>query len=186
MASRAAFPSAAIGLARSLAAEPYLVGQSVRLACLAFSCSGLQRVLAQHSLPKSDLTTLLKRVAEAENAPVEIINLRVNSLGLTDKPQYTEQAFAGEDSAHAIKGERNAYVPETTRFARMPVYDGRRLRHGNRLTGPAIIEEVTTSVFVSGSYDCVVDRYGSFALYQRGREDLAGRTTLVTNTEAFA
>ena len=113
---------------------------------------------------------------EAENAPVEIINLRVNSLGLTDKPQYTEQAFAGVDSAHAVKGERNAYVPETTRFARMPVYDGRRLRHGNRLTGPAIIEEVTTSVFVSGSYDCVVDRYGSFALYQRGREDLAGRT----------
>jgi len=55
----------------------------------------------------------------------------------------------------------------------VPVYDGRALRHGNRLQGPAIIEEVTTSVFVSASYDCVVDRYGSFALYKKGRADLA-------------
>jgi N-methylhydantoinase A len=110
---------------------------------------------------------------ETESAPVEIINLRVQSLGLTDKPRYAEAAFAGEDGSHAMKGERNAYIPETARFARVPVYDGRALRHGNRLQGPAIIEEVTTSVFVSASYDCVVDRYGSFALYKKGRADLA-------------
>lgn len=123
---------------------------------------------------------------EAENAAVEIINVRVNSVGLTEKPEYTEEAFGGEDSAHAIKGERRAYVPETARFASMPVYDGRRLRHGNRLQGPAIIEEVTTSVFVSGSYDCVVDRYGSFALYQRGCEDLVGGAARSANTETLA
>jgi N-methylhydantoinase A len=56
----------------------------------------------------------------------------------------------------------------------MPVYDGHRMRHGHRIAGPAIIEEVTTAVFVSAAYDCVCDSYGSFALYAKGRADLVG------------
>jgi N-methylhydantoinase A len=46
------------------------------------------------------------------------------------------------------------------------------MRFGNRVAGPAMIEQETTAIFVSASYDCVVDIYGSFALYQKGREDL--------------
>ena len=30
----------------------------------------------------------------------------------------------------------------------------------------------TTAIFVSASFDCVVDALGSFALYRKGREDL--------------
>ena len=37
-----------------------------------------------------------------------------------------------------------------------------------------MIEQETTAIFVSASYDCVVDSYGSFALYLKGREDLVG------------
>ena len=40
------------------------------------------------------------------------------------------------------------YLPERARFSKVPVYDGDRLTHGNRLAGPAIIESVNTSVFV--------------------------------------
>ena len=48
------------------------------------------------------------------------------------------------------------------------------MRFGNRVTGPAMIEQVTTAIFVSDAYDCVVDKYGSFAVYEKGREDLVG------------
>ena len=65
-------------------------------------------------------------------------------------------------------------------------YDGHRLRHGNRIAGPALIETVTTAVFVSASYDCVVDRYGSFALYRKGREDLVERCLPRVAAEACA
>ena len=45
----------------------------------------------------------------------------------------------------------------------MPVYDGHRMRHGNRIAGPAMIEQVTTDVFVSRPYDCArATRYGTF------------------------
>ena len=48
------------------------------------------------------------------------------------------------------------------------------MRYGHRVRGPAMIEQVTTAILVSDSYDCIVDQYGSFALYKKGREDLLG------------
>jgi N-methylhydantoinase A len=111
---------------------------------------------------------------ESENAGVEIINVRVQAVGVTDKPRYAEEARVAEDASAALKGRRKAYLPEENAFATVPVYDGHRMRHGHRVAGPAIIEEVTTAVFVSAAYDCVCDKYGSFALYAKGRADLVG------------
>lgn len=109
---------------------------------------------------------------EQENTPIEIINVRVQAIGVTDKPAYREEAWAGADAAHALKGKRAAYIPETKTFREIPVYDGHRMRYGNRIDGPAMIEQETTAIFVSASYDCAVDALGSFALFQKGREDL--------------
>ena len=104
-----------------------------------------------------------------------MINLRVQAVGVTDRPRYAEEPFAGEDASAARKGERNAYLPEENAFGKVAVYDGHRMHYGNYIVGPAIIEEETTAIFVSASYDCVVDRLGSFALHQKGREDLVTR-----------
>ena len=109
---------------------------------------------------------------EQENAPIEVINVRVQSVGITDKPSYREEDWAGADAEKAIKGRRNVYIPETKTFREVPVYDGHRMRHGNRIEGPAMIEQETTAIFVSDSFDCVVDALGSFALFRKGREDL--------------
>ncbi|PKO72279.1 MAG: 5-oxoprolinase [Betaproteobacteria bacterium HGW-Betaproteobacteria-14] len=109
---------------------------------------------------------------EQENTPIEIINVRVQAIGVTDKPAYREEAWAGTDAAHALKGQRAVYIPETKAFKEIPVYDGHRLRFGNRVDGPAMIEQETTAIFVSASYDCAVDALGSFVLFQKGREDL--------------
>jgi len=35
-----------------------------------------------------------------------------------------------------------------------------------------MIEEITTAIFVSDSFDGVVDRFGSIALFRKDREDL--------------
>ena len=109
---------------------------------------------------------------EQENTPIEIINVRVQAVGETDKPAYRKEDWTGADASHALKGRRSVYVPETRSFAEVPVYDGHRMRYGNRVDGPAMIEQATTAIFVSASYDCVVDALGSFAVYLKGREDL--------------
>jgi N-methylhydantoinase A len=109
---------------------------------------------------------------EQENTPVEIINVRVQAIGHTDKPTTREKPWGGADAAPALKGRRAVYVPERKVFEEVPIYDGHRMRYGNRISGPAMIEQETTAIFVSASFDCVVDALGSFALYRKGAEHL--------------
>jgi N-methylhydantoinase A len=109
---------------------------------------------------------------EEEGTPVEIVNVRVQSLGATDKPMPVGESFAGNDASPALKGKRSAYVFERGAFEAIPVFDGHRLRYGHCVRGPALIEMVTTTVFVSANYDAVADRYGSLAVFRKGREAL--------------
>jgi N-methylhydantoinase A len=111
-----------------------------------------------------------------QDVAIEIINVRVQALGITEKPVFKKEKFAGTDPSSALKGERAAYIPTEKSFATVPVYDGHKMRYGNQVAGPAIIEQVTTAIFVSEIFDCVVDQFGSFALYQKGREDLVAKT----------
>jgi N-methylhydantoinase A len=107
-----------------------------------------------------------------ENAPVEIINVRVQSVGEVAKPSFRTEEKSGADASHAIKGERSVYIPEDKEFRTDSVYDGHKMIHGNHVEGPAMIEQVTTAIFVGGTFNCVVDKYGSFALYRKDRTDL--------------
>jgi len=107
---------------------------------------------------------------------IEIINVRVQAIGQTDKPVFQEIERVAEDPSAALKGERSVYLPETQEFAEVPIFDGHKLQYGHKVSGPAMIEEVTTAIFVSDSFDCIVDQLGSFVLYRKGREDLVEGT----------
>jgi len=106
------------------------------------------------------------------DAPVEIINVRVQSVGEVAKPTFRTEKKLGADAAHAIKGERDIYIPEDKAFRRVKIYDGHKMVHGHHVEGPAMIEQVTTAIFVGGTFNCVIDKYGSFALYRKDRPDL--------------
>ncbi len=140
-------------------------------------------VVAPRLLEGGDIAAIIEAFHEEHNrlygyslaeqkVPVEIINVRVQAVGRTQKPDYQEEPLVGPDPKAAEKGQRRVYIPETNQFEDVPVYDGHQLKHGNLIIGPAMIEQETTAIFVSQSYDCVVDKYGSFALYLKGREDL--------------
>jgi N-methylhydantoinase A len=123
---------------------------------------------------------------ETERTPIEIINVRLQAVGATEQPDYPVEDDSGEDAGGALKGKRSAYIPEKGAFASVVVYDGHRLRCGNRIAGPALIETVTTTALVSESFDCMVDCYRSFVLYRKGRQDLAGSTHRTQVEEARA
>ncbi|MBE0548230.1 MAG: hydantoinase/oxoprolinase family protein, partial [Rubrivivax sp.] len=109
---------------------------------------------------------------QAEGSPVEVINVRLQAIGATDRPTYRSEAAGDADASPALKSRRRVYVPERDAYAEVAVYDGHRMRSGQRLAGPALIEQETTAILVSDSFDCVVDTLGSFVLYAKGREDL--------------
>jgi N-methylhydantoinase A len=107
-----------------------------------------------------------------EGTPLELINLRVRAIGVTDKPLQRREEHAGADAGHASKGEREVWVPEAGDFQAVPVLDGHALHHGNQISGPAIVEQRNTTLFVSAAFELVVDAVGSMVVYRRDRSDI--------------
>lgn len=107
---------------------------------------------------------------EEDGTPLELINLRLTALGKTDKPIFTEESSKSEDPSPALKHERVVYIPNKKSMESVPVYDGFKLKYGNKIGGPAIIEQVNTTTFVTEEYAMACDRFGSYTLYLKSRE----------------
>jgi N-methylhydantoinase A len=105
---------------------------------------------------------------ENEGTPVELINVRLSAIGVTDKPRFEEEAPTGPDASAAIKSNRSIFIPERDTFQEVPVYDGHVLKHGNRIEGPALIEQVNTTVLVTSTFDTFCDAMGSFVVHAKG------------------
>jgi N-methylhydantoinase A len=111
-----------------------------------------------------------------EKTPIELINMRLTLIGKTDKPKFLEEENKGEDASGAVKGKRKVYLPNEKQFSEINVYDGYKLACGNKIEGPAIIEQVNTTTFVSSEYNVVCDKYGSYTMYLKTKEaEILGR-----------
>jgi N-methylhydantoinase A len=97
-------------------------------------------------------------------AELELINLRLTAIGGTVKPVLQGEDWAGEDGEHARKAERSVWIPAMQCFAAIGVYDGTRLRCGNQIAGPALVELPTTTILIPPDYHAVVDPRGSFVV----------------------
>ncbi len=107
---------------------------------------------------------------DEQGAAVELINIRVRATGVTAKPAFSQQSATQRDPSPAYKGKRSAYIPEHRASRDVPVYDGHQTNCGNWIVGPALIEQVNTTLFVTASFDCLCDTYGSFVVYAKGAE----------------
>jgi len=107
---------------------------------------------------------------EEVGTPIEVINLRLKCIGRTDKPKFLRMKHTGADPAKAYKKKRKVYLPTKKRFQMVSVFDGDKLRYGNKIEGPAIIEQVNTTTFVSPEFSVVCDAYGSFTMVLKSRE----------------
>ncbi len=84
--------------------------------------------------------------SERHNA-VEVVNIESTLFGRIDKPKAPKLA-AGGPAAKALKGYRKAIFEASGKATRTPIYDGGKLGAGASLAGPAIIEEVTTTIVI--------------------------------------
>jgi N-methylhydantoinase A len=108
-----------------------------------------------------------------DDAVVELVSIRISALGSTEKPPPVYEPLSDAGVEHLRKGQRSVYQPDSGEFAPTPVYDGDGLRHGNRLEGPAMIEKVTTSIFVPAGFTLAVDAFGGCVLEDQASEEFA-------------
>ena len=122
----------------------------------------------------SDFHALHERLyAHMDRAqPVELLTLRLELVGLRERPRIPEEPFEGEDAGHARKGERSVYF--AARPTTVPVYDGPMLRPGNFMAGPAIIEQWGTTIVVYPGHEALIDAFRNCVIEVR-REDRTDR-----------
>ena len=108
---------------------------------------------------------------EEEGTPVELINLRLKVVGITDKPKFNMMEYDGEKPDKAYKKERNAYIPSLKEFKEIPVFDSLLLKFGNKVKGPAILEQVNTTAFIPPEYSVIVDKFGTYTVYINSMEN---------------
>jgi N-methylhydantoinase A len=113
-----------------------------------------------------------------ENTEMELINLRLQVVGMVEKPKFTLSGSAALSATEALKEWREIYLPGSARMQQVPIYDGDLNICGATLHGPCIVEKVTTSILVPETHDCQVDNLGSFIVYQKGMESALGLVEL--------
>ena len=101
--------------------------------------------------------------------PIEIVNLRLAALGRNPQVELRPGIAGGTDPAAARKGLRPVYF-EGIGYADTAIYDRDRLRPGMVVSGPAIVEEQTSSTLVPpGTRAEVLDDLGlAVALEEEG------------------
>ncbi len=100
--------------------------------------------------------------AERHNA-VEVVNIESTLYGRVDKPKPPQLAEGGGVGA-ALKGTRPLIFSDDGGAAAAPVYDGAKLGAGDRVAGPAVIEEVTTTIVVEPGWQAELHGSGSYLL----------------------
>jgi len=124
-----------------------------------------------------DINTILNSFHDEHNrlygyclrggAEVECINIRLRCIGKIDRPKFLSEDINNIPIENAIKGRRRVFIPETNSMNEVPVYDGDLEIGENYITGPAIIEKINTSIFISENYNCFIDKYCSFIVYSK-------------------
>jgi N-methylhydantoinase A len=103
----------------------------------------------------------------ANDEPVELVNLRLTTIGKIARPQMRKLETTGTDVSVALKGERPVYFAENSSekgVVQTPVYDRSKLPAGVVFDGPAIIEEPDCTTVIHPAWTVTVDEFGNFGI----------------------
>jgi N-methylhydantoinase A len=103
----------------------------------------------------------------AADDPVQLVTFRAEAIGVVHKAKFQPEPEAGADAAPAAIGERQVWLPEAGGLLRCPVYDREKLHAGNRIAGPAIVEQMDATTLVLPGMTGRVDPYLNLVLEAR-------------------
>jgi N-methylhydantoinase A len=114
----------------------------------------------------ADVSALMRRYHEAhrrryghmaQNEAIEVVNFQVTAIGMMRKPQSKKFKIAA--TRRPSPREVRPLYFGTGRAVQTPVYRRDALVPGVRLTGPAVIEEKTSTIVVYPKQIAQIDEY---------------------------
>ena len=108
-----------------------------------------------------NFNTAYKRLYDytAADEAIEIVTFRIEAYGVVEKPKFIKNSDGGVDPSSAPLDPRKVFRPEVSEFVQTPVYDREQLHTGNRIVGPAVIEQMDSTTFVLSGQMASVDAY---------------------------
>lgn len=91
--------------------------------------------------------------------PVRIVALRVKALVQPPAPELPAMPRDEESGEHALIGERAMVFSSGTLPVR--VYNRERLRYGNRISGPALLVQMDSTILLPPGWACIADAWGN-------------------------
>ncbi len=99
----------------------------------------------------------------APEEPVQIVTLRLEATGAVPKPRLAPLPDSGPDPVPEARiGTREAWIGGA--FRAIPVLDRARLAPGNRLAGPAILEQMDSTTLLPPGWTARVDAHANLVL----------------------
>lgn len=99
--------------------------------------------------------------SRAEDQKVELVNYRLTTKVIVPKPPVTQAQLSENVASDAVKARRPAYF---NGWHDTPIYDREKLMPGNRVAGPAIIEQMDSTTVVHPGMSAEIDRFGNIII----------------------
>lgn len=97
-------------------------------------------------------------------SPIEAVTFRLEAHGTAPQVGLHRSEPAGPDASGAIVATRDTCFDAAAGYQRIDVYDRAKLRPGNTITGPAIVEQMDTTTVLLPGDSLVVDEWRNLVI----------------------
>ncbi|HXG49936.1 MAG TPA: hydantoinase/oxoprolinase family protein [candidate division Zixibacteria bacterium] len=104
---------------------------------------------------------------KAESEPVELVSVRLVSIGLVPQARLSPAKRTGRALEQARTGERRVYFGPARGTLPCAIYARERLEPGHAVPGPAIVEQLDTTTVIQPEQIGTVDDYGNLIIKQK-------------------
>jgi N-methylhydantoinase A len=95
--------------------------------------------------------------------PVTLTDIRVAGINRVERVNLKEYEYEGDTAEQALITRKNTYF-EGVGYLEAGIYLRDKLRHGNKIVGPAVIMEHTATTVIPPNAIVTVDRFGNLAV----------------------
>jgi len=104
----------------------------------------------------------------SEDEPTEIVSVHLVARGIKRKPEFSKKHFSDPyPSRNSIVDERPVYYSPDGWMDSM-VYERERLLPGNKIKGPAIVQQYDSTCVIPPNWNAAVDEFSNLVLRRKG------------------
>ena len=104
---------------------------------------------------------------KAETEPVELVSLRLVSLGLVPQAKLSPGKITGRKLQEAKTGARKVFFGKEHGRLVTAIYNRDLLEPDHKLTGPAIVEQLDTTTVIHPEQEATVDEYRNIIIGEK-------------------